>query len=112
MALQERKQAGLPPYSHQALLRVNAKDAQTPQQFLQNVLQTIQSLNSGKTQVLGPVPAPMARRAGQFRFQLLLQSTHRKELHHLLDTLLPQLSQLKLANQVRWSVDVDPVDLY
>ncbi|PPD29544.1 MAG: primosomal protein N' [Methylomonas sp.] len=112
MALQERKQAGLPPYSHQALLRVHAKDAHTPQQFLQNVLQTIQSLNSGKTQVLGPVPAPMARRAGQFRFQLLLQSTQRKELHHLLDTLLPQLAQLKLANQVRWSVDVDPVDLY
>jgi primosomal protein N' (replication factor Y) len=54
----------------------------------------------------------MARRAGQFRFQLLLQSAQRKELHHLLDRAVPQFSQLKQANKVRWSLDVDPVDLY
>jgi primosomal protein N' (replication factor Y) len=112
MALQERKQADLPPYSHQALLRVHAQDAQTPQQFLHEVIGILQPLNAGKTHILGPVPAPMARRAGQFRFQLLLQSSHRKDLHHLLDMAIPQLSQLKLANKVRWSLDVDPVDLY
>ena len=112
MALQERKQAGLPPYSHQALLRVQSQDAQTPQQFLQEVIKLLKSLNTGKTQILGPVPAPMARRAGQFRFQLLLQSSQRKDLHHLLDRAIPQFSQLKQANKVRWSLDVDPVDLY
>lgn len=112
MALHERKQAGLPPYSHQALLRVHAQDAQTPQQFLHAVIGILHSLNTGKTQILGPVPAPMARRAGQFRFQLLLQSSQRKDLHHLLDRAIPQFSQLKQANKVRWSLDVDPVDLY
>lgn len=112
MALQERKQAGLPPYSHQALLRVQSQDAQTPQQFLQEVIKLLKSLNTGKTQILGPVPAPMARRAGQFRFQLLLQSSQRKDLHHLLDRAIPQFSQLKQAIKVRWSLDVDPVDLY
>ena len=111
-ALQERKQAGLPPYSHQALLRAHANDAQTPQQFLQAVSELIQPLNTGKLQVLGPVSAPMARRAGYFRFQLLLQSSNRKDLHQLLDAALPLITKLKQASKVRWSLDIDPVDLY
>ena len=111
-ALQERQQAGLPPYSHQALLRAHASDAQSPQVFLQTVSQLFQHSKCGKTQILGPVSAPMARRAGQFRFQLLLQSAHRKDLHRLLDTVLPQITKLKEAKKVRWSLDIDPVDLY
>jgi primosomal protein N' (replication factor Y) (superfamily II helicase) len=111
-ALQERRQAGLPPFGHQALLRVQAGKAEEPQQFLQAVCQAINSLNPGKVQVLGPVTAPMARRAGLFRFQLLLQSPQRKELHQLLDSLLPAIYTLKDAKKVRWSLDVDPVDLY
>ncbi|QPK62995.1 primosomal protein N' [Methylomonas sp. LL1] len=112
IALHERKQAGLPPYSHQALFRVHATDAQAPQEFLQAVCLLIQKLNHDRIQVLGPVSAPMARRAGQFRFQLLLQSPQRKELHHLLDSLLPKLVKLKQARNIRWSLDVDPADLY
>lgn len=111
-ALCERRQAGLPPFSHQALIRAHAGNAQAPQQFLQTVVDLIRPLNSGKTQILGPVAAPMARRAGQFRFQLLLQSQQRKDLHHLLDKAVPLIAQLKQAGKVRWSLDVDPVDLY
>jgi len=112
IALKERQQAGLPPYSHQALIRVQAENAQSPQQFLQAALQLFKRANNGGTEVLGPVPAPMTRRAGQFRFQLLLQSAHRKDLHRLLDSVLPEISKLKEANKVRWSLDIDPVDLY
>ena len=54
----------------------------------------------------------MAKRAGQFRFQLLLQNAHRQELHHLLDTILPAIGGLKEAKSVRWSLDIDPVDLF
>ncbi|PKD40236.1 primosomal protein N' [Methylomonas sp. Kb3] len=111
-ALQERRQAGLPPFGHQALLRVQAGKAEEPQQFLQAVCRKISELNPGKVQVLGPVTAPMARRAGLFRYQLLLQSPQRKELHQLLDNLLPAIYALKEAKKVRWSLDVDPVDLY
>jgi primosomal protein N' (replication factor Y) len=61
---------------------------------------------------MGPVAAPMLKRAGQYRFQLLLQSPVRQHLHHLLDTLLPALAKLPEAKKIRWSLDVDPVDLY
>lgn len=111
-ALQERRQAQLPPYGHQALFRVHATNAQAPQRFLQALCGLIAQFNAGKTLVLGPVTAPMARRAGQFRFQLLLQSPKRQDLHHLLDKILPAIAKLKETKSVRWTLDVDPVDLY
>ena len=72
----------------------------------------IEKHNTGQTQVLGPVFAPMARRAGLYRYQLLFQNVRRKELHVLLDALITEIAKLKQAKKVRWSLDVDPVDLY
>ncbi|WP_349431875.1 primosomal protein N' [Methylomarinum sp. Ch1-1] len=111
-ALEERRLALLPPFSHQALLRVHAMNAEAPQVFLNAVKNVLTAINPGKTLVLGPVPAPMAKRAGQFRFQLLLQSEQRKELHSLLDRLIAEIEQIPESKKVRWSLDVDPVDLY
>ena len=111
-ALLERRQASLPPFSHQALFRVHAANIQAPQLFLQALCGLIALANSGRASVLGPVSAPMARRAGQFRFQLLLQSSRRQDLHGLLDAVLPEIARLKETKAVRWSLDVDPVDLY
>jgi len=111
-ALAERKEAWLPPFSYQALLRVQAGDVNTPQLFFQAVAVLVQELNKGHTQVLGPVSAPMARRAGLYRYQLLFQNIRRQELHRLLDALIPEIAKLKQAKKIRWSLDVDPVDLY
>ena len=111
-ALAERKEALLPPFSYQALLRVQAGDVDSPPLFFQAVTALVETYNTGHTQVLGPVAAPMARRAGLYRYQLLFQNTHRKELQVLLDVLIPEIAKLKQARKVRWSLDVDPVDLY
>ena len=72
----------------------------------------IQPLNNLNTLVLGPVSAPMAKRAGNYHFQLLLQNNQRLKLHALLDQLIPLLYNTKESKKVRWSVDIDPVDLY
>ena len=111
-ALAERKEALLPPFSYQALLRVQATDANTPQLFFQAIIALLKKFDAGHTQILGPVSAPMAKRAGFFRYQLLFQNTNRQELHVLFDTLIPKIANLKQAKKVRWSLDVDPVDLY
>jgi primosomal protein N' (replication factor Y) len=110
-ALAERKHAGLPPYSYQALLRANAHEQQAPLDFLQAVAELINQ-HASQTLALGPVPAPMAKRAGQFRYQLLLQHSQRKQLHLLLNWLMPEIERLKQTRKVRWSLDVDPIDLY
>jgi len=111
-ALAERQQANLPPFSFQALLRVYATDPTAPQIFLKRVCEKIRTINNTDTLILGPVSAPMAKRAGNYHFQLLLQNTHRKLLQTLLDQLVPQLYSIKESKKVRWSLDVDPVDLY
>ena len=63
-------------------------------------------------QLNGPMPAPMARRAGKARGQILLDATQRAPLHAALHDWLPRLQALKSARKVRWSLDVDPLDLF
>jgi primosomal protein N' (replication factor Y) len=55
--------------------------------------------------------APMARRAGRYRAQLLLQAAQRAVLQHLLHEWTPQLAALKQSRKVRWSLDVDPMEV-
>ncbi|HKY93316.1 MAG TPA: primosomal protein N' [Nevskiaceae bacterium] len=107
--LEERKAFGLPPFAHLALLRADALDADKPLAFLARVAEACRVEG---VEVLGPVPAPMERRAGRVRAQLLLRSMQRAALHALLDRLVHEVPRLPGARQVRWSIDVDPTDLY
>lgn len=107
--LKERKNAGLPPYSHWALLRAEAVQQALPLKFLEAAKQCI--VNSSQIQILGPVPAPMERKAGRYRGQLLLQATQRSALQSMLKPFVAALSQLDLARKVRWSLDVDPQEV-
>lgn len=109
---EERRAAHLPPFAYQALWRAEASDAEAPMRFLDRVAGLARARSAADLAVLGPVPAPMARRAGRRRYQLLFQSSKRKVLHELIDALLPVISELAEVRRVRWSIDVDPVDLY
>jgi primosomal protein N' (replication factor Y) (superfamily II helicase) len=60
--------------------------------------------------LLGPVAAAMARRAGRYYAQLLLDSRERGPLHRLLDQWLPLVAELPQARRVRFALDVDPID--
>jgi primosomal protein N' (replication factor Y) len=54
----------------------------------------------------------MAKRAGRYHAQLLLESTDRGSLHRFLTAWLPRVEQLKSARRVRWALDVDPIELF
>ena len=120
-----REAAGFPPFAHLALLRAEAQHADPPVQFLAAAKKSIDSLplaSGGKApkadggqaniEIHGPLPAPMSRRGGWHRSQLLLSSPDRRALHAALDAAIPRLYELPEARKVRWSLDVDPVDLY
>ena len=111
-ALEERRQAQLPPFSHMALLRAEAVDSQLPMRFLEHARQLAEQLGIKDVQLLGPIPAPMERRAGRIRAQLLLQARNRADLHRLLSPWVLQLESSKLGRKVRWSVDVDPQEMF
>jgi primosomal protein N' (replication factor Y) len=111
-ALSEREQAGLPPFSHQALWRAEAADAEGATELLERLRDLAAGLNPGAVQILGPVPAPMTRQAGRHRFQLLFQCTRRGPLHEVVESLVQRISELPEAKRARWSLDIDPADLY
>jgi len=108
-ALAERREAGLPPFGHLALLRAEAHGQQPPMDFLLAAAATIDQ--SADLACWGPVPAPMQRRAGRYRAQLLLHASGRAQLHVALDQWQSALTELPQARLVRWSIDVDPQDL-
>jgi len=111
-ALDERQLAELPPHHFQALLRINAIDEHDVLQFLHDTDNYIHQISTDNVSILGPVPAPMLKRAGRFRYQLLIQTEDRKRRHQFLLHLLPLLEKMPSARKVRWSIDVDPQDLY
>ena len=80
--------------------------------FLQEIKRHAQQLGSQGVELLGPAPAPMEKRAGRFRAQLLVRSSQRGDLHGLLSPWIKQVEALKSASKVRWSVDVDPIELF
>lgn len=108
--LAERQQQGLPPYGHLAILRAEADNLEQPEQFLRDLRQAVPPV-AGAT-LYGPLPAPMTRRAGRFRAQLLLQSSQRAALHHCLQQLAVQGEQHPMGRRIRWSIDVDPTEVF
>ncbi len=115
-ALSERRASGLPPFSHLALLRADAQQPGQAEGFLDTACTQAEllltALDCHGIELLGPVPAPMERRAGRHRAQLLLQASNRASLHRLLTPWLQTLEQLPGSRSVRWSLDVDPIDLF
>src|SRR5699024_2987216 len=107
--LQEREAAQLPPFGHLTLLRAEAQALDTALAFLQAAGDCVTP--PAGVEFWGPVPAPMTRRAGRYRAQLMLHATTRSPLHALLNQWQDVLGKLDNASRVRWSIDVDPQTL-
>jgi len=116
-ALEERQAAGWPPFSHIALLRAESANRNELFSVLDLARSYADQINNraganNEVSVLGPATAPMERRAGRWRGQLLIQASGRRELQALLSSLRLSLAADKRAAKARWSIDVDPVELF
>lgn len=109
--LLERAASQLPPYAHLALIRAQAGNPTLGEAFLTEIQVVLKGMRDADVAVLGPVPAPMLKRQGQYRYQLLLQSPSRQALHTLLNQSMAVLEKSTLGKRVRWSLDVDPIDM-
>ena len=110
-ALAERRAAGLPPYANIALLRAESTSLDQCFEFLNDARECTKMNGHGEVSILGPVSAPMERRAGRFRVQLLVLSHGRSVLQRFLKSWIEGVNRLKSARRVRWSIDVDPQDM-
>ncbi len=109
-ALEERRAARWPPYSSLALLRAEAKDAARLDAFLKAAAACAEPFADGVS-VLGPAAAMIARRADHFRAHLLIECASRAPLQRFLDRWLPRVEPLPGPPGLRWSIDVDPLEV-
>jgi primosomal protein N' (replication factor Y) len=111
-ALYERSVIGLPPYSYLAIFRAEAKSEAQSLNFLKEVQVLLQQYRIPALSILGPIAAPMTRKAGFFRAQLMLQAKERATLHSVLKKIVVKIEELPSARRVRWSLDVDPLEMF
>ena len=110
--LDERRRAGLPPFSFLALLRAEAREAAVAAGFLQAATALAAAMPEADAVSLYPaVPPAVPRVAGIERMQMLLESPSRPALQRFLAAWLPSLHALRRAHKglARWAVDVDPL---
>jgi primosomal protein N' (replication factor Y) len=107
--LDERRRAGFPPFVYQALLRAESQSESALMDFLGYASTRVELARDAVT-LYDPVPATISKIAGHHRGHLLAQSPARAVLQRYLSAWRTVLVQRK-ATRVRWSIDVDPIEL-
>ena len=110
--LAERRITGAPPFAYFALLRADARTMSDAENLLAAMREHLAVLDgqARHVQKFGPLPAPLSRRAGLFRAQLLLSAPQRAQLHYAVQAIVSFAEQLPAARRVKWSIDIDPID--
>jgi len=109
--LSERRQAGFPPFVHQAMLRAEAGTMAGALAFLHTArARAAPLLGVGEVTFYDPVPMRLSRRASRERGQLLLESSSRRALQTFLGTWTPQLEAIRCPGLLRWHLEVDPLE--
>ncbi|MDR2853104.1 MAG: primosomal protein N' [Burkholderiaceae bacterium] len=111
--LEERRAAGMPPFTFQALLCAHARTQEAAQGFLQAVGDATQALPAAARVTRYPaVPMMIQRIANIERAQMLVESPSRAALQAWLAQCQPLLHALRRApagkGVIRWLIDVDP----
>ncbi|RRN03401.1 primosomal protein N' [Bibersteinia trehalosi] len=113
-ALKMRKVMNLPPFSAQVLIRATGRDNDKVAEFLHNLTACLQTMIQDNQwqgfQILGAFSAPMAKKAGHYRWQSIIQHSQRTMLQKLL-SLFDEVKTQFLRNDIRLTVDIDPQDV-
>ncbi|MCK0507460.1 primosomal protein N' [Aromatoleum anaerobium] len=110
-ALDERRQAGFPPFTHQAMLRADAPALDDAMKFLAHARRLAQDSAPEGVQVFDVVPMRMTRLARRERAQLLVEAGERARLQEFVGRWIGVLRAQRLTRELRWQLDVDPLDV-
>jgi primosomal protein N' (replication factor Y) (superfamily II helicase) len=109
-AMGEREQALWPPFLRMAVLRASDTTPQGAMRFLAAATAAATAMQG--VWLRGPVPAAMIRRAGRHHAQLLVESGQRARLQQFLSAWIPQVEALPSRGDLRWVLDVDPLEVF
>ena len=107
--LQMRSENGLPPLGYLFMLRCDSADGAAAEQFLHSVRRA--AGNPQGITLIGPLPSALPRRAGKFRFQLMVLATSRASLRQIALALVTSADSQPRAGDLRWSIDVDATEV-
>lgn len=110
--LQKRAEAGTPPAGQLVVVRTDCADAQFGEQFLQRLRQECSAALPAGAALIGPLPSPMQRRAGKYRSQLLLTAPGRPAAQAAAGVLVARAEALPRRHGLKWSIDIDPQDVF
>jgi primosomal protein N' (replication factor Y) len=110
--LAERRDAHLPPFVYQAMLRAEGRTLEAALAFLEESGKTFATLpGAGRVTVYDAVPLTVVKVFNVHRAQLLLECASRAVLQNALRAWQPALRSLKAPGVLRWNVEVDPLDI-
>lgn len=111
MALDERRVACFPPFTHQAMLRADAPELSDAVEFLQHARRLALSCAPDTLRLFDPVPMRLTRLARRERAQLLVEADARAPLQTFLGQWMSMLYGQRTRRELRWQLDVDPLDV-
>ena len=101
----ERRLAGVPPYGRMAAIILSSPDVAQVFDFGAELARRDAPLRRIGAQVYGPAPAPIARVRGRHRVRLLVKAEKTAPLQV---ALAEWVGQLKVPNNLRLAIDIDP----
>jgi len=84
---------------------------QLAEDFLRRIREGAEASATGGVQLIGPLPAPMQRKSGRFRAQLLLGGKSRAAVRRTAERIVELAESLPEGKRLRWSVDIDPLEM-
>ena len=106
--LARREELSLPPKGAMGVIRCDASAETNAIDFLDSLKKQLPS--SSHARLLGPMPTLMTRRAGMYRYQIIIHGPTRREVHVVMKKAIEMGSQQKLARKVSWFVEIDPTE--
>jgi primosomal protein N' (replication factor Y) len=106
--LEFRGKLHYPPFERFILITARGRSEEKTQFVLETLAKELERLDLPATEITGPAPAPIARMDERYRFQIFLRT-------HRITAVTPKLRPLFMDRQwpddIRVTIDVDPVDL-
>lgn len=111
-----RRALGYPPFSRMVQVRIQGKNKARTAEYAKQLGHRCRQLqkshsNYAQLELLGPIEAPLARIANQYRWQLLIKNPKTKPLHEFMRELFYGDNAGIKKHDISVAVDVDPLFL-